>query len=261
MSIRKSPPANLIGLPNPEFEKNLFDAALWQKGYDCHVDKSIECPCRGGNENKPLPSCQNCGGVGWVFINPIQTKVLITGVNRDTKYKQWSQELIGNVSVSLRDIEQSGFMDRITILNETAIFSEVRKIRQVEVTPLSFLNFIFLSYEVKNIEDIFVFKADNQKLIRLNSEQWIVNPNNPYSIVFTDDVLTQSSNLTVSVRYKHNVQYHILDIPHVIRSSNITNGFGQLEKVRLPNQYMARLAHYVLRPDFDGDGIIDNSYL
>ena len=154
VSIRKSPPANTIATPSPQFEKQLFDAAIWQKGYDCYVEKAIECPCRGDAENhSALPNCQNCGGVGWVFLNPVKTIALITGVNRDTKYKQWSQELIGNVSITLRDIEQAGFMDRITLLVETAIFSEVKKIRSIQ-EGLDTSYFTFLSYEIKQIEDV-----------------------------------------------------------------------------------------------------------
>ena len=255
MTIRKSAPPNLVGLPSPEFKKELFDASIWQKGYDCNVSKAIECPCRGGNENQALPSCQNCGGIGWVFINKTETKALITGVNRDTKYKQWSQEIIGNVSITLRDIEQAGFMDRITLTDEKAIFSEIREIRTSNEQ-----NFIFLSYEIEEIEDIFVFVADNQKLIRLDSGEYSINPNNKYSLILEDSVLNSSTNNNISVRYKHKVQYHILDIPHVIRSSNVTNNLGQIEKVKMPNNYVARLAHYVVRPLVDGTGIINNDY-
>lgn len=255
MTIRKSAPPTLTGIPNPEYNKDLFDASLWQKGYECKVSKAIECPCRGGNENMALPSCQNCGGRGWVFINETLTNALITGVNRDTKYKQWSQELVGNVSITLRDIEQAGFMDRITLLDEVAVFSEIRKIIQFNEN-----NFIFLSYEIGNVEDIFIFIGDDQELVRLDESQWSLNPNNKYSLTFENSVLTESTNGVVSVRYKHKVQYHILDIPHVIRSSNITNKLGQLEKIKLPNNYVARLAHYVLRPNSDGTGILNNDY-
>lgn len=260
VSIRKSPPANTIATPSPQFEKQLFDAAIWQKGYDCYVEKAIECPCRGDAENhSPVPSCQNCGGIGWVFINPVQTIALITGVNRDTKYKQWSQELIGNVSISLRDVEQAGFMDRITLLNETAIFSEVKKIKSIQ-EGLETSYFTFLSYEIKQIEDVYTYKGNSVKLNRVNPDLYDINQENKACLLIDSDVIPNSTNNTISVRYKHPVQYHILDIPHIIRSSTVTNGVGAIEKIKMPNQYVARLAHNVLRPLFDGTGIIDNSF-
>jgi len=259
MTIRTTTPPNLSGYSNPEFDKTLFDASIWQKGYDCFVDKAIECPCRGGNEGHALPSCQNCGGVGWVFMNPVATKAIISGINRDTKYKAWSQELMGTVNITLRDIEKSGFMDRVTLTNEEAIFSEVKKIRQKELEGDEFLNFIFLSYQIKQVEDVFIFKGGDQKLERVTDDKWQINPNNKYSLLFNDSVLSDLVNNTVSVRYRHNVQYNVLDIPNVIRSSNIINRVGALEKTKLPNQYIARLAHYVVRPRVDGTGILNNT--
>lgn len=254
-SIRQSAPTNLDGRPNVSFDKSLFDASIWSKGYSVNVHKAIECPCRGTNENKPDPTCKNCGGLGWVFINPVHTMAIITGVNRDTKYKAWSEELIGNVSVTLRDIDQAGFMDRITMNDETGIFSEVKKARVIGESV-----FVFLSYEIKEVQDVYVFLNGDQKLIRLDEGEWTINTNNPYCLNIAAEAMESSSNGSISVRYRHPVQYNILDIPHLIRSSNVKNTQGQIEKVKLPNQYVARLAHYVLRPLFDGSGIINNDY-
>lgn len=254
-SIRTTAPPNLTGLPNVDFDKDLFESAIWQKGYDVAVSKAIECPCRGGNENKALPNCQNCGGIGWVFINPVKTKALITGINRDTKYKPWSQELLGSASMTLRDIDVAGFMDRVTVDNETEIFSEVKKVRKsVDKT------FIFLSYEIQDIEDVFIFQGSDKTLIRLAEGDYEINPLNKYSLLIDNTVLALATNDSISVRYKHYVQYHILDIPHALRSSNITNKLGQLEKRKMPNQYIVRLAHYVLKPKADGTGVLDNTY-
>jgi hypothetical protein len=87
-----------------------------------------------------------------------------------------------------------------------------------------------------------------------------VNSQNNSCLLIDSEAVSQSTNNTISIRYKHPVQYHILDIPHIIRSSTVTNGVGAIEKIKMPNQYVARLAHQVLRPLFDGTGIIDNSF-
>ena len=255
MSILQQTPPNLTGTPNPEFEAQLFDASVWQKGYDCLIHKAIECPCKTQGQNSALPTCSNCGGLGWVFINPLQTKALITSVNKDTKFKSWSQELVGTMSITLRDIERASFMDRITFIEETGIFSEVRTVVTQDTD-----NFVFLAYAAEVIEDIFMFTGQSNTLTRIDASKYYIKPENNAVIVFLTGALTGSTNNSVSIRYKHKVQYHILDIPHIIRSSNITNELGQLEKVKLPNQYIARLAHYVLQPNFSGTNIKDNSY-
>jgi hypothetical protein len=252
--VQQSPP-NLLGVPNPEFEVQLLDAAVWQKGYDCLVHKAIECPCKLQGQNSNLPTCTNCGGTGWVFINPTQTKALITSINKDTKYKNWSQELIGTMSITLRDVERASFMDRVTFINETGIFSEVKTAYTVDTDT-----FIFLSYEAALIEDIFIFAAQGSKLIRVDPTKYYIKTDNNAVVVFLTGALTGSTNNSISVRYRNKVQYNVLDIPHMIRSSNITNELGQITKVTLPNQYIARLAHYVRGLKYDGTGIQDNSY-
>lgn len=255
MSIVQQTPPNLNGIPNPEFREELFDASIWQKGYDCLVHKAIECPCKTTGDNSNLPTCSNCGGTGWVYINPTQTKALITSINKDTKYKSWSLELVGTMSVTLRDIERASFMDRITFINETGIFSEVKTAYTVDTDT-----FVFLSYEASSIEDIFIFTGQANKLTRVDPSKYYIKSDNRAVVVFTTGALTGSTNNSISVRYKNLVQYNILDIPHLIRSSNITNTLGQIEKITLPNQYIARLAHYVRGLKFDGTGIQDNSY-
>lgn len=256
MSIRKSTPANLVGTPTPALNKQLFDANIWAYGYDVLVEKAIECPCRKEGENSNVSSCQNCGGLGWAFINPVQTKAIITSINQETKYKQWSQELLGNISATLRDLDNASFMDRITLIGEKTTFSEVRKVRTTSTSQL----FIFVSYEIEEIEDIFIFKDPTLPLIRLSADSYTINSGNRFVIDLDTTALADSANSSISVRYKHKVQYNILDIPHILRSTMDLNNLGQIVKQKMPNQYIARLAHYVLRPDYNGLGIIDNAY-
>jgi hypothetical protein len=256
MSIVKAASPNMSKSLDAPLVKGLFDEKIWQYGYDVLIDKAIECPCRTEGDNSNLSDCQNCGGTGWAFINPLQTKALITSINQDTKYKQWSQELIGNISVSLLQMDNASFMDRITMMNEMATFSEVRKVKVTETGA----KFIFTSYQIEEIEDIFIFESSSTKLVRLSSTDYSIKTLNNFVIEFGATALDDSSNNSISVRYKHKVQYNILDQPHILRSSNDKNNLGQVIKIKLPNQYIARLAHYVLKPNFAGDGILNNTY-
>lgn len=253
-SIRKSVPTNLTGTPTPTLKKDFFDSNIWGYGYDVLVEKAIECPCR--QDGSSLINCQNCRGTGWVFINPTQTKAIISSINQDTKYRAWSQELIGSVSITFRDIDQASFMDRVTILGESTIFSQVCPVRSTVDSKM----FIFTAYAIESIEDIFIFQGESLPLLRLTSDMYFISPNNPFVIEFVTGAFLGSTNGTVSVRYKHKVQYNILDMPHVIRSTVDLNNLGQLKQQKLPVQYIARLSHYVLQPNYDGSGIINNSY-
>lgn len=255
-SIRQSPATNLVGTPTPTLKKDLFDGNIWGYGYEVLVDKAIECPCKQSGKNSNQINCQNCRGTGWVFINPVKTKAIITSINQDTKYKPWSQELIGNISITFRDIDNVAFMDRITLIDESTIFSQICPIR----TATDATKFIFAAYGIESIEDIFVFAGESSPLVKLTSDKYSISTDNPFVVEFTTNALSSSINNSVSIRYKHKIQYNILDMPHVVRSSPDLNNLGQLKKQKLPTQYIARLSHYVVQPNYDGSGIIDNSY-
>ena len=109
---------NLIGQPSVEFRKNDFDAAIWNKGYDVIVEQAIRCP-HNYKDNQAITTCQNCLGLGWVFVNPKQTKAIITSINTETKEKQWSEEKLGTIQVTTRDVDRFGNMERITLKNDS----------------------------------------------------------------------------------------------------------------------------------------------
>ena len=68
-------------------------------------------------------------------------------------------------------------------------------------------------------------------------------------------------NFTVSVGYRHRLQYHVLDIPHVIRNSYRKDNKGRDELQKLPVNGIAKLSHLVIDAlNFAGDNIFDNSY-
>ncbi len=65
---------SLYGQPQVSFRPNDFDAVIWTHGYDIICEKAIRCPCQG-NSDSPLPSCQNCHGSGYIYINPYRTNI------------------------------------------------------------------------------------------------------------------------------------------------------------------------------------------
>lgn len=88
-------------------------------------------------------------------------------------------------------------------------------------------------------------------------------------VIKPDDILVANpgrwlklENFTLSVRYYHKLQYHVIDIPHVIRNSYRKDKQGRDELQKLPINAIARLSHYVVDgQNFAGDNIIDNSYV
>ena len=255
--ITRATPPSFLGQPdNKLFRKNDFDAVIFQKGYKIILEQSVACPCRG-ESGEARPTCQNCMGYGWIFINPTETMAILTSLNATTKYQQWSPELIGTINVTVRDIERLSFLDKITLKDRTSVMSEVRPVLENEGD-----RFIFCSYKVKKVNFLFVFSDDNNKLISLTSDDFEVMQSNNFVVKIKEHVVFPLNfNDVVSIDYEYNPSYVIVDIPHDIRASFNTNNKGQFEEIILPVQGVARKSHIVLGEpsNYLGNNLINNS--
>lgn len=260
MSIRKASPTFAPGTPRVDFSLNVFDKLIDDKGYEIIKYDAISCPCKlEGSES--LVNCENCLGLGWVFINPIEIKAILTSINRDTKYKYWSPEFLGTVSVTVKDLDSQrlSHMDKIVMKNETSILSEVRPVKTTGTQK-----FIFTSYPIKEVNSVFLFNGSTNPLIRLTEDQYSISEDNPYVLKLDSGITFPTDfNNSISIDYKHRVEYLIQDIPHNIRVSTYLDSKGKSDHQSLPVQAIARLAHYVNgNPiNYDGSGLQDNSYL
>lgn len=255
-NILQTPAPGLTGIASPEFFKNEFDAATYLKGYTVIFEKALRCPC---HSEHPLVDCENCFGTGYFYVNPTRTNALITGINQNNQYKSWSEELLGTIAVTVRDVNKPnlGYFDRITLKNEFSYFSENLLIRKNETN-----SFVFTTYKPVSIYSIHVFITSTQKLKKI--ENYTINTNNPYCISIDESELEGIGSDSVSVYYKHEPEYHVLDYPHEVRASwKKDKATGSLVPIELPVQAIARRSHLIAvsRPNFDGTGIIENDNL
>lgn len=246
--ITISNPPGLIGQPKVEFRNQDFDVAVHLKGYRVVHESAIQCPCKTQGSSH-MPSCKNCGGVGWVFINATEKEMLISNINRNFKYAEWNRETIGTVQVTARMEDELGFMDRITIPLTDTLFSEVLYPKTYGGVLLA-----FSAYNINSVVEIFKFEAATQKLKKLDISDYDVSG----SRIILNPALSVT-NLSITIRYKCSLQYHIIDLTHEQRRSNYYT--DTRNQMKLPVAAIARRAHYVLDPkNFDGDMLFDNSY-
>lgn len=307
--IKVLPTPNLVGKPVVNFTVEEHNALVHNKGLNCIIESAIKCPCKT-KDNSYQALCKNCMSTGWVLINPVQDRVIVSGINSETQYKEWSAEKLGTISMSFarRDYEL-GYMDRVTIVDSLVPQSEV-------LYPFGFSDnfFAYTIYPIESVIEVFQFESvssklkllvqdtdytfDGYKLLFTNTpvadvtalkaitgyetgNKALVNSTNFYNfdvtstatpddnnVVKPDDITLPDpgrwlklSNFTVSVRYRHKLQYFILDIPHVIRNSYRKNSLGRDELQKLPINAIGRLVHWVIdKPNFAEDNIFDNSY-
>lgn len=263
-SYLQNTPLN-VGQARPDFVKNEFDIAIYQKGYKVLHEKSIACPCKSKGVGGQLSDCKNCGGSGWVFINPIQTRMIIHSMNRQTQYKDWSEENRGTSSITCNNWEQLSFMDRITLIEGISVYNEILYVKR-SASNL----FFYTTYNIKthldaygvakpSIDYIALFESTSTPLRRLELD---LDYTTEYNRILLDSKFdTGNEDLSITIRYKHNPQYHVIDIPRHTIATNADNGGFEDTGVQLPIHAVGRYAHYVLDAEnYVGTRLIDNSY-
>lgn len=240
-----------------DFVKQNFDNLIIQKGYDVIHEKSLRCPCVSKNSNQ-LSSCKNCGGSSWIFINPKLTRMVIHSMNLNTKYKEWSQENIGTASISALAEDETSFMDRITVKDGIAIFTEVMFLKNYN--DIWYWNTI---YNIKEIIYIGLFKTVDEPLLPLVYGTDFIYVDNKITFLTANiyiDPLLDEQDISISVRYKHSPQLHIIDSPRETMQSFINIAGAGEEEINLPVHSIGRRSHYVLdRQNFDNTRIVNNS--
>jgi hypothetical protein len=240
------------GQANVSLVKSDFDALIAQKGYEVYLDKVVHCPCRRVGDHQPMSSCRSCGGSSYTYINRYKTKMVIQSMNYDTKYKEWSEERVGSAKITARDEENLAFMDRITVIGAETTTSQV-------IFPKNYYGSIKgkVIYDIKAIEEIFAFVGDNQKLKKLEVNIDYTLSGNIITFV---NSYSNWEDFTVSIRYRHEPTFHIIDLVREVMTTPKVKGGVEI-KQSMPVSAIARRSHYVLdEQNFSGDYLLDNSY-
>jgi len=236
--------------------KSSFDDLVLQKGYAAYVDKALRCPCRNKLDSQPLSDCKNCGGSGYIFINRTKTRIVLQGMGSNVDYKEWSETEMGTAKITALQELELAYMDRVTIMNGFAIHNQSVFCQIVDAKVKG-----KLIYTPLEISEIYLFEGSAVKLKFLLPEtDFTVNDN---VITLNDSYIPSHSDdnpLTLSVRYKHNPQYHIIDIPRDTIASYKRDAGSEVNQT-LPNHAIARKAHYVLdETNYGVEWLFNNDY-
>ena len=253
--IQQTPPSQ-TGAPNVEFRRSDFEQAIWDKGYRVVHEKALKCPCKSKNGNQQS-SCKNCGGSGWIFINPVETRMILHSMNRDTQFKEWSEETMGKVNISSMSKDEISYMDRITLLDGKGSFSQALHFKEKDG-----ILFAFTAYLIKEVEYLGLFIDTDSKLMKLEKDVDFTFDRN---ILYLDSKYTSTftaagNDLSVSIRYTHSPQFYILDLMREVMTTKVKDK-GKDSYIHMPISAVARRGHYIL----DGENLsetrlVDNSY-
>ena len=256
-TIYQTPPRTT--LPRQDFVPEDFESLIWQKGSAVYYEPAIPCPCKlEGRDN--LPNCHNCGGLGWVFLNKTETRMILKGINKNTQYKDWTEEKIGQVSISASKEISFGYMDKITIINGSSTHTQNIYPKLDENKRILY----YVVYNIDSIEECFLFIDPNIKLTKLYENVDFIFQDNIFLLNYDKykNLIIPNKPLKVSIRYRHKPVFFVLDNVRDMIVSFILNGDGNENPISLPVSAIGKRAHEVIdKINIDNsEETFDNSY-
>jgi len=144
-------------------------------------------------------------------------------------------------------------MDRVTIRN--AVIGTQQNVICTQIEQSLRARTI---YPIKEVEEIFLFESTDKPLIKLEVDVDYTIENNNW--IKLDDKYVNTEHPTISIRYNHNPQYHILELTRATMTS-IEKRDGVDVDSAMPLSAMVRLCHYVIdEQNFTNNFLLDNSY-
>ena len=237
------PPADTTGEGRGFLDNKAFDALVQNHGYlNVIIDKALDCPCRVKNSGENLSRCKNCGGSGVVYINRFQSTVVIQSMNQETKYKTWTESMMGMARITSRNVEELTMGDRVTVPSIKMSRLEVCWAYEKVNNPGEW--YFKLNYIPVDIVYLFYFRGPDESLGVMDQENiriedtWLIITELP------EDIYQEEGSPTFAIRYRFNPTYIVTDNTRAgITAPNQTDQGIQYEN--LPIYVVARLAHFL----------------
>lgn len=259
----QTPPAvfeNRIG-----WRVNDFEELIQSQGYDAFIDRALRCPCVDISTGQALSTCRNCLGRGWFFVDRTETRLIAQHMDSKKRYENWSEVNRGTASITTKGIDKLGFMDKIILTQLEEFYSEI-------IRPIYFQGEIlaYPVYEPLEITDMFLFSSDNEKLINITADEYVVDENKiVFDLNIQDKISMANMNITdkteipisISIRYSHFPVYHVIDMNRELMKvrENKSCSYNDETLRQMPINVLARKAHYLFDAQKFGEESFENT--
>lgn len=252
--LQKTSLGDFINVPRQDLVKGDFTTLLFRRGRRVLWEQALMCPCKSKATNQ-LSTCKNCGGSGYLFINPVETRMVLQGFDAKTTFAPWSEEVTGVVKVTCNASFHLTYMDRITVLDGEGIHNEVLNIKDVVIDAAT-VRFSYTAYQKKRILYVGLYTAADAPLLRLIEGTDYTWEGNVFKLLKS----VESDDVTITVRYVHNPIVFILDMNRETMQSYALKEGVEMNQ-NLPIMGYAKKGHYKLGDqNLTGDAMLDNSY-
>lgn len=229
-----------------DFDRDQFTRFIADKGYGITWEKAVLCPNVPGDLLSPhdhVMGCPVCGGAGFVYVDPVETSMLMQGVKLNQSYFAYGRWDMGNMLVTAEPELTIDYWDRLTLHNGIGRFTQ-RIVRQLD-TVFDRLKYAPLCFHyvawVDRAGTLAKFEQDLDFGISSDGTvEWSANQPDAGSVY--------------SVCYDYRPRYVVLDLVHHHRDSTIEG-----QHFQFPVQAMAKLDYLIRNESADARQVVDQN--
>jgi hypothetical protein len=237
-----------------DFNKLEFDLTIKQKGYNVIYEAAYRCPCKS-KTNDHQSTCKNCGGGGWLWVNPTKTKMIMHSISDERKYQDVGREDLGAVQLTAFADNVLSLMDRITIVDG---LTDNTDILYPVLNDAGTNMFAFTKYNIVGVDYLGLFVNTTTRLNQLLAPDDFTFHDN---VIEFDPKFNAYEDMSVTVRYLHAPVYHVIDIARDTMRSTVVDGQGKRSVINLPIHALGKRAHLIKESEnYMGNRLLDNSW-
>lgn len=227
-----------------DFDRDAFTRFIADKGYEVTWEKSVLCPNVPGDGLSPRDhalGCPVCGGIGYLYVDPVRTAMLVQGVKLNQSYFAYGRWDMGNMLITAEPELTVDYWDRITLGNGVGRFTQ-RLVRQPG-TPFDRPRYAPLCFHyvawVDRSGALATFEQDADfRVAPDGSIEWVgAQPD---------------AGSTFSVCYDYRPRYVVMDLVHHHRDSTIGG-----QHYQFPVQALAKLDYLIRNEGADAPQVVD----
>lgn len=113
-----------IQWPRVDFEPDLFETFLDNKGYDLVHYRSLLCPCLDSSTGQPSPNCTLCEN-GYQYWGAETIKGVISGVSKEKQYSESGGLYLGTINLTVKPTVSLFYHDRIVHVDSLIPYSQI----------------------------------------------------------------------------------------------------------------------------------------
>ena len=237
-----------------DFELDQFEIATRDKGYNVIHSKALQCPCKIKGADH-LTSCKNCGGSGWIFVNPTKTRMVVSGIKMQRTYEEQARRDQGVLQITALNGDKLSFMDKIELSDGLGIHTQ-NLYPTIDTVGGRYISFTI--YDIYEVEWIGLFIDDSTLIQKLEADIDYTVQHNIVTLTTAHDALI---NPKISIRYKHHPVFFIWDVMRDSMTSLLVAEGAKRDVIQLPVLATTLRAHLMADVEnFDGDRLLDNSW-